>query len=623
VDKEYYFLAGIPRSGSTLLAAILNQHPKIYASPTSTLSAMLLNTVQFWCEQKSVIFSDNFAQQEEEMFGILTGMLQNKYAKNTKPVIIDKCRDWADPNAIEALNRILKTPPKIIGTVRDIPDCAASFLRMVYPNPSDKERDVFLKQSTFIEHIEDSYKKLYAGYTKYPQCLLLIDYKDLIENPQIELDKVHEFLGLDAHKYDFNNIDGSLVSENDEAIYGIKNLHLVKPKIQKTQGKSAKQLLGNYYYDYFDQPCFWSTEKVEKPASRLDLMREVGLCGDFATAKKLGQEVLAEQPQNHRAAFNFGWYTLRDGHLLDGMKYIDRGRIEKVFGNPNCITSMPKWDGKTKGTVLLFLEGGLGDQIYGARFIKDIAEKGCEVIVTCSHSLTPIIKQIQGVTAICNENAAENIHHDFYVQSMSAVIPLKLQYADIKGDAYIPRLETPKTKKIRIGLRWQGNPEFEHQQHRLFPSELLFNAVEGFDVEFISLQRDEGSEYRPKWVKEVCLDSWEDTQKAVSSCDLVISSCTSVAHLSAAMGVKTWVVVPVLPYYLWAKPGKKTEWYNSVSLYRQTKYGSWNDTFLNINKDLTEVLNNADYKNRILGKNSGRRSFTGLGLLSFGSSKGS
>lgn len=621
MNKEYYFLAGIPRSGSTLLAAILNQHPKIYASPTSNLSAMLLNTVQFWCEQKSVIFSDNFAQQEEEMFEILTGMLQNKYVKNTKPVIIDKCRDWADPSAIEALNRILKSPPKIVATVRNIPDCAASFLRKVYPNPSDEERDVFLKQSTFIEHIEDSYKKLYAGYTKYPECLLLIEYKNLVENPQKELDKIHEFLGLAEHTYEFNNIDGSTVYENDEAIYGVKDLHLVKPKIQKTQGKPAREILGDYYYDQFNQPCFWSTDKVEKPVNELDLMLLEGLVGKLDSAKKLGQALLKKQPRNHRAAFNLGWYTLRDGHLLDGMKYIDRGRIEGVFGNSNAVTSMPKWDGKTKGTVLLFLEGGLGDQTYGARFIKDIADKGCSVVVSCSPALFPIIKQLPNVAAICHENAAENIYHDFYLQSMSAVIPLGLQYADIKGDAYIPKLDAPKSKKFRIGLRWQGNPEFEHQQHRLFPSELLFNAVKGFDVEYISLQRDEGSEHRPKWVKEVCLDSWEDTQKAVSSCDLVVSSCTSVAHFSAAMGVKTWVVVPILPYYLWAKPGKKTEWYNSASLYRQTKYGNWEDTFLQIKQDLTEVITDVNHKDRLLGKDSRSRSFASLGLFSFGRAK--
>jgi hypothetical protein len=118
----------------------------------------------------------------------------------------------------------------------------------------------------------------------------------------------------------------------------------------------------------------------------------------------------------------------------------------------------------------------------------------------------------------------------------------------------------------------------------------MFNAVKGFDVEYISLQRDEGSQHRPEWVKEVPLGSWVDTQQAAASCDLVISSCTSVAHLSAAMGVPTWVVVPVLPYYLWATPGDKAPWYDSIRLFRQEEFGVWGKPFGNINIELNELL---------------------------------
>ena len=66
---------------------------------------------------------------------------------------------------------------------------------------------------------------------------------------------------------------------------------------------------------------------------------------------------------------------------------------------------------------------------------------------------------------------------------------------------------------------------------------------------------------------------------AIASCDLVITSCTSIAHLSGAMGIPTWIIPPVLPYYLWAYPINKTVWYNSVKLFRQKMYGSWNEPF--------------------------------------------
>jgi hypothetical protein len=142
---------------------------------------------------------------------------------------------------------------------------------------------------------------------------------------------------------------------------------------------------------------------------------------------------------------------------------------------------------------------------------------------------------------------------------------------------------------MRIGIRWQGSTVFEHEQHRLFPPELMFNALKGTNAEFISLQRDDGAEFCPSWVKTVPLNTWEDTRNAIASCDLVISSCTSVAHLSAAMGVQTWIAVPILPYYLWAKEGDTSPWYDSVTLFRQEAFGDWTGPFEKINLKLAEM----------------------------------
>ena len=78
--------------------------------------------------------------------------------------------------------------------------------------------------------------------------------------------------------------------------------------------------------------------------------------------------------------------------------------------------------------------------------------------------------------------------------------------------------------------------------------------------------------------------------------------------MAGAMGVDTWIVVPILPYYLWAKPGSKTEWYDSVTLFRQKFYGDWTSPFIEINQQLKVKLggNNAD-ASRILDSGKERR----------------
>ena len=99
-------------------------------------------------------------------------------------------------------------------------------------------------------------------------------------------------------------------------------------------------------------------------------------------------------------------------------------------------------------------------------------------------------------------------------------------------------------------------------------------------------RQDEGADACPTWVKQVPLNTWEDTKQAVASCDLVISSCTSVSHLSAAMGIETWVVIPVMGYYLYALDGEKTPYYDTMTLFRQEVFGEWEAPFNKIKERL-------------------------------------
>jgi hypothetical protein len=132
---------------------------------------------------------------------------------------------------------------------------------------------------------------------------------------------------------------------------------------------------------------------------------------------------------------------------------------------------------------------------------------------------------------------------------------------------------------------------FESQHHKFFPADSMFGACWGADADFVSLQRDEGSQHRPGWVEEQKLETWIDTRDAIAKCDLVISSCTSVAHLAGAMGVPTWIITPIMPYYLWAVPGRFTPYYDSVTLFRQTEYGDWKAPFADIKVKLKEKFN--------------------------------
>lgn len=589
-----HFLSGLPRSGSTVLAAILNQNPQVHVTPTSGLIELMGAIAEKWETNKSIHIQD---KNNSEIIRMLRGVMNAKLESISKPVVIDKSRGWPAPPIMKTMAKVLGEKPKIIATVRNIPDCIASFVRVVKPDNIEK----FLQETHLINVIKSSYETLYAGMLEDPLAFCVIEYEDLLKDPQKQLEKIHLFLGLEPFNYDLNNIDGSVVAEKDEEVWGIPKLHEIKSKLERQHNQNSKELLG-YRYDQYNQPRFWAGETVESmPKKLLDLQLEASQRGDFKKGWEIAQQIEKTEPNNNRAAYNRGLYVLMQGKLQEGMELLARGRLEKVFGNekPNVPTKI--WNGEPGQTVLLYLEGGLGDQIHQLRYAHDITNRNCKVVIACSPSLVKLFATVPHVHAVAVHEAAPGVFHDSWVPGMSAPLTLKIEYDQVWGYSYIPKPIVPKNK-IKIGLRWQGNPNFEQDHKKYFDPNLLFDAIKGHDVEYVSLQRDEGSQHRPNWIKESKLNEWQDTQNAIAGCDLVISSCTSVAHLSAAMGVPTWIIIPILPYYIWATPGNKVPWYDSVRLFRQTKYEDWSEIFDQLHGELTNYLNGVkNARTRLVG----------------------
>lgn len=292
----------------------------------------------------------------------------------------------------------------------------------------------------------------------------------------------------------------------------------------------------------------------------------------------ISEDILRAQPQDDaRVIFNLGWHEMRHGRLASGLQMMDAGRFLNCFGLPRI--PGPIWHGEPlEGKTLLFrCEGGYGDQILNFRFARDFVQRGARVVISCAPTLKALFAR-HGYVCTDNESVS-GLHYDYWVPAMSAAHILGYDQDTMSGKPYLtaePRALYAKSSTLRVGLRWAGSPEFEHQQHRLFSPEPLFDLHKIPGISLYSLQRDENLvDGLPFADLRDQLKSWEDTASIIAGLDLVITSCTSVAHLAAALGVETWVIVPVLPYYVWAVPGDKSVWYDSVKIFRQTTYGDW------------------------------------------------
>lgn len=584
------FLSGLPRSGSTVLSSLLNQHPDIHSTSTSGLIEILGSVCMTWENSPSTLAQN---QEKKEVHKLMASIIDAKYEHIKKQVIIDKNRGWVNPQIMKTMTDVLGYRPKIIATVRSTADCATSFIRLV--NPDDVGD--FLRSSPLIAHLKSSYAELKNGYEDAPDNMLFIEYEKLIQNPQEQMDRIHNFLQVKQFNYDFDHIDTEVIAENDAVAWGVPRLHSISPRLGKQHNLDAKQILAQYY-DSYDQPNFWNGETKEYKKKKIDHSVALSMRGEFDHSYKVLLEAQEENPLCNKIAFNMGWFALRQNRLQDGMNGLARGRFENCFGNPRPNVPTPMWDGRTMGTLLYYLEGGLGDQIHALKYIKSINDRGCDVIVACAAELFPLVKLCSGVKMIIEHAAAGGVYHDFWFPAMSILVPLGFEYEDIDGNAYIPKTKKTKNKKPMIGVRWQGNPKFEHEQNRRFPLPPFFDILKTVDAEFICLQRDEGEQDCPDFIKKVALNNWEQTRDVISRCDLVISSCTSVAHLSAAMGVPTWIVVPILNYYIWGPPGNSSPYYNSVKLFRQKKFGCWKSPMVELRKNLKEKFVNVGSKSR-------------------------
>ncbi len=335
-------------------------------------------------------------------------------------------------------------------------------------------------------------------------------------------------------------------------------------------------VLGEKMFAFYQGGEFWSGKPEPKSEKGvLDLQLEAGLHGNFDKGWEYAQ--MADE-DDVRAQFNKGWYLLRQGRLHDGLTLIDRGREEGLIGHPPR-SAMPMWQGQRLHgeTVVLQGENGTGDQIIHSRFAKDIAARGGKVVIACLPELAPILSNIEGVSAVVQMEGTGAVYHQFHVPMMSVAQILGYEYGDLDGSPYLP-CKKKKKRGRKVGICWRGDPNMTHDEYRQFDPQVLFNL----DAELVSLQKEWNGDI-PKHIKRPTLDSWEKTASIIADLDLVVTSCTAVAHLSAAMGKLTWVLVPLLSYYLWALPGDASPWYDSVRLFRQTAYKDWTAAFNELN----------------------------------------
>jgi sulfotransferase len=237
--KTLYFLGGLPRSGSTLLGSILNQHPDIYVSPTSPLGDIVTDIEQSFNKVDQQFTFD----RKVISYNVYKAVLANFYNHIPKSTILDKHRFWG--KNLDTVQMFLSNKPKIVATYRPIPEVLTSYISLI---ERTKHEDNFIdnhlrkdnlpitnnNRADYIwrYYVSPSYESMVYGLTKYPEWVHLVEYNQLLSNPQEELNKIYEFLEITHQQNNFNEIENACGEQKDEA-WGLKDLHTIRPKLSK------------------------------------------------------------------------------------------------------------------------------------------------------------------------------------------------------------------------------------------------------------------------------------------------------------------------------------------------------------------------------------------------------
>lgn len=321
------------------------------------------------------------------------------------------------------------------------------------------------------------------------------------------------------------------------------------------------------------------------------------------------RQAMAIDPNNAELPYNLSFDLLLSEQFEEGwQRYESRFLTENFLKNTPQMVA-PKWNGTNNldgKTILVCPEQGLGDQIQFARYALVLLGMGAKVIMPVAPALVDIVQSMhQDVLVTSSLQPASSLpQHDYYIPLMSLLGIFKTDLNNIPcADRYITPDEAitakwqarfaNKSSKPQVGITWSGS-QLHVNDHNRSMSLTQLAPLLNLDVDWHILQteiREADELLLPQtplkdWRPE--LTSLHETAGLLDQLDLLITVDTSVAHLSAALGKPTWIMLPYAPDFRWLLNRSDTPWYPSVQLFRQSQPRDWESVTSRILKTLTQ-----------------------------------
>jgi len=321
------------------------------------------------------------------------------------------------------------------------------------------------------------------------------------------------------------------------------------------------------------------------------------------------ESIISLDPNHRIAKQNKSLALLLGGRFSEGWKYYEYRWKRKSFTFHECtfaaeLSQNP--DGLKGKTILLQGEQGFGDNIQFCRYAKLLANLGANVILEVLPPLVSLLKNVEGVSAVIPigeklpvvDYGSPLLSTPLAFKTDLSNIPSEKQYvfAEPEKIAQWEKRLGPKTKP-RIGISWSSVSGFKGDDTRSMTLSELIQLLDFNQYEYICLQKEikESDLELFKKTPQIRfygedLTDFSETAALMTNLDLIISTCTSIPHLSAALGKPTWLLLAHTPDWRWLLDRDDTPWYPTMRLFRQEHSGNWSGVIQHVKSELRAYL---------------------------------
>ncbi|MCP4316518.1 MAG: tetratricopeptide repeat protein [Hyphomicrobiales bacterium] len=403
--------------------------------------------------------------------------------------------------------------------------------------------------------------------------------------------------------------------------------------------------------DGVDQCELWLSQNPGSPALQIQIAKLLQNYNCLSEAEECYRNAIQSLPRNAEARLNLGNCLSGLGRIEDaemelrraiairpeyaeahnalGLLLLSLGRFEHAWeelewrwqtrklSNHERRFGHPRWNGEdlTTSRLLVWLEQGVGDEVFYAGILPDLVAAGFDCLVETDPRLVQLMRRsFPGTDFIARTDpphgSARGSDISYEIAAGSLWGRFRRDRASLPAKPYLRadpgrtgqidgRLSKQSKDRLKIGVSWySANPR--SGVRRSIPLVQWKSIFETQNCQFISLQYGGNSAeiaaLREKHgidiLEDDTIDLWNDLDSVaalLSTLDLVISIDNSTVHMAGALGVPTWVLLASRHDARWLREGAECPWYAAVKLFRQEDFNDWSTVLETVASELGDL----------------------------------